>query len=94
MSPDSKETELGSSDPEAFPSTCKNIGVVLCHVRAWKCIPTAISGDVNISEVPGCHLLRQVSSQGGSQKLLQGSVSHELIAYLSIFCPNFKLNEL
>ena len=26
------------------------------NVRAWKCIPTAISGGVDISEVPGCHL--------------------------------------
>ena len=94
MLPDSMETELGNSDPEASPSTGKNTGVVLCHIRAWKCVPTAISGGVDISEVPGCHLLRQMSSQQGSQKLLQGLVSHELIAYLSIFCPKFKLNEL
>ena len=33
------------------------------------------------------------SSQLGSQKLLQGLVSHELTAYLSIF-NLFKLNEL
>ena len=32
---------------------------------------------VDISEVPGCHLLRQISSQG--------LVSHELTGYLSIF---------
>ena len=25
--------------------------------RAWKCVPTAISGGVDISMVPGCHLL-------------------------------------
>ena len=37
-----------------------------------------------ISEVPGCHLLRQMSPQWGSQKLLQGFVSHEHIAYLSV----------
>ena len=42
------------------------------------------AGGVDISEVPGCHLLQQMSSQRGSQKLLQGSVSHELTAYLSI----------
>ena len=60
---------------------------------AWKSIPTAISGGVYISEVPECHLLRQVSSQWGSQKLLQGLASHELTAYLSIF-NQFKLNEL
>ena len=34
-----------------------------------------------------------MSSQWGSQKLLQGLVSHELTAYLSIF-KQFKINEL
>ena len=50
------------------------------------------SGD-SISEVLGCHLLGQMSSQWGSQKLLQGLVSHELTTYLSVF-HLFKLNEL
>ena len=59
----------------------------------WKCIPTAISGCVDITEVPGCHLLWQMSSQWGSQKLLQGLVFHEITAYLSIF-NQFKLDEL
>ena len=44
-----------------------------------------ISGGVDISEVFGCQLLWQMSSQCVSQKLLQGLVSHELTAYLSIF---------
>ena len=57
--PDSKDTKLGSSDQEASPSAGKNAGVV----HAWKCIPTVISGGVNISEVPGCHWLRQMTSQ-------------------------------
>ena len=48
---------------------------------------------MDISEVTHCHLLRQVSSQLGSQKLLQGLVPRELTAYLSIF-NLFKLNEL
>ena len=43
------------------------------------------SGGVDISEVPGCHLLWQMSSQWSSQKLLQGLVSHGLTAYPSIF---------
>ena len=51
----------------------------------WKCVPTAISSGADISDVPGCHLLRQISSQWESQKLLQGLVSHELTAYLSVF---------
>ena len=61
--PDSKETELGSSDQEASPSTGKNTGIVLVPCYAWKCVPTAISGGVDISGVPECHLLRQMSSQ-------------------------------
>ena len=63
VAPDRKETELGSSDQEASPSTGKNTGVVLVPRRAWKWVPTAISGGVDIFEVPGCHLLQQMSSQ-------------------------------
>ena len=61
--PDSKETELGSNDQETSPSTGKNTGVLLVPCRTWKCVPTAISGGVNVSEVPECYLLRQMSSQ-------------------------------
>ena len=43
---------------------------------------------MDISGVPGCHLLRKMSSQCGSQKLLQVLVSHEFTAYLSIFFLN------
>ena len=35
--------------------------------------------------VSGCHFVWHMSSQWRSQKLLQGLVSHELRAYLSIF---------
>ena len=63
MPPDSKETEFGSSDQEASPPAGKNTGKVLVPCRAWKCVPTAVSGGVDISEVPECHLLRQMSSQ-------------------------------
>ena len=61
--PDSKETELGSSDQEASPSAGKNIEIALAPCRAWKCVPPAISGGVDIPEVPECNLLRQISSQ-------------------------------
>ena len=61
--PDSKETKFGSQDQEASPSAGKNAGIVLVPCHAWKCVPTAISGGVDISEVPGCHLLQQMSSQ-------------------------------
>ena len=56
--PDSKETELGGRYQEASPSAGKNIGIVLVPCRTWKCVPTTISGGVDISEVPGCHLSR------------------------------------
>ena len=61
--PDSKETELGSSDQEASPSAGKNTRIVLVPCHTWKCVPTAISGGVDISKVPGCHSLQQMSSQ-------------------------------
>ena len=63
LPPDSKETELGSSDQEASPSTGKNTGIVLVPCHTWNCVPTAISHGVDISEISGCHLLRQMSSQ-------------------------------
>ena len=40
--------------------------------------PTAVAGVLDISEAPGCHLSQQMSSQWGSQKLLQGLLSQEL----------------
>ena len=55
--PDSKEMELGSSNQEASPSAGKNSSVVLVPCCLWKCVPTAISGGVDIFEPPGCHLL-------------------------------------
>ena len=82
MPADSKETELGSSDQGASPSAGKKSGQFWYHVHTWKCVPTAISGGVGISELPGSHLLRQMSSHCESQRLLQGLVSHELPAYL------------
>ena len=63
MAPDSKETKLGSCDQEVSLSAGKNTGVVLVPCRALKYVLTAFSGGVDISEVPGNHLLRQMSSQ-------------------------------
>ena len=60
MPPDSKETEPGNSDQEAFPSAGRNNGIVLVPCHAWKCVPTAIPGGVDISEIPGCHLLQPI----------------------------------
>ena len=77
--------ELRSSNQEASPSADKNTRVILVPCCAWKCVPAAISSGVDISEVPECHLLQQMSSQRGSQKLLQGLVSHEVTACVSDF---------
>ena len=44
--PDSKETELGSSDQEASPLAGKNTGIVFVPCHSWKPAPTAISGGV------------------------------------------------
>ena len=90
--PDSNKTELGSSDWEASPSAVKNNRVVLVPCLHMEVHPYSISGCVDISEVPGCHLIRQMSSQWGLQKLLQGLIIHEITAYLLIF-NQFKLNE-
>ena len=49
------------------------------------CVYTAISGSVDISKVPGFHLLRQISCQWGSQKWIQRLVFPELTAQRSIF---------
>ena len=61
--PDSKETKLGSSDQEVSPSAGKNTRIILVPCCTWKCVPRAISSGVDISEVPGCHLLQKMSSQ-------------------------------
>ena len=91
--PDSKETELGSIDQEASPAAGKNTGVVLVpylrmevrpHSYFWLCwyfwgpsVSFVMTGEFSVRVT----------------KLLQGLVSHELTAYLSIF-NQFKLNEL
>ena len=84
MPPCSKAVEVESNNQQAPPSAGKNSGVVLLPCYVWKCVRTSFSGSVDIHQVLGCHLLQQISSQWGSQKLLQGSVSHELITYLII----------
>ena len=62
-------SELGSSDQEASPSEGKNTGLVLVLCCTWKCVSTAISSGMDTSEVPGCDLLRQMSSQWGVTKI-------------------------
>ena len=55
VQPDSKETELGSSNKVVSPSADKSTRVALKPCCAQKCIPAAISDGVDISNVPGCH---------------------------------------
>ena len=86
--PDIKDTQLRSSDQESFPSAAKNTWVILVPLCKWKCVPTTISDAVDISEVPECNLLIQMSSEWRSQKLFQGLMSHELAAYLPVFIFN------
>ena len=61
VSPDIKKSKLGSSEQEASLSA----GAVLVPCRAWKCVPTATSSVVDVSEVPGCHLLREINLSEG-----------------------------
>ena len=61
--PDSKEAKLGSSNQEAYQSASKITRVVLVPYCPRKCLPTAISGVVDIAEVLGCQFLCQMSSQ-------------------------------
>ena len=58
---DSKETKLFNSSQKASASAGKNTGIVVVPCHTWKYAPTAILGGVDISEIPGCHLLRQMS---------------------------------
>ena len=50
--PGSQETELGRIHQEGSPSAGKNVGAVLMPFQAWKCVSSAISSGVDISEVP------------------------------------------
>ena len=59
----SKGTKVGSSHQGASPSAGKNTRVVSVPCLWMKCVYAAISGSVDISEVPGWNLLRQMSSQ-------------------------------
>ena len=54
--PPDKEAELESSNQETSQSAGKNTGVVLVPC----CVPAAVSSGVDISEISGCQLLRQI----------------------------------
>ena len=88
MLPDSKEATLGSSNQEVFPLAGKNTKVLLRTCSAWVCFPKALSIVVDIPKCLRCHLLRQMNSHRGFQKLLQRCVSSQLRTYFSDF-PSF-----
>ena len=55
--------EVEVQNQEDFLSAGKNTEIVLVPCPTWKCVSTTISGGIDISEAPGCHLLQQMSSQ-------------------------------
>ena len=57
MPPDSKETKFGSSNQEVSSSAGKDTRIVLVLVTHGSVSLQLISGGVDISGVPGCHLL-------------------------------------
>ena len=89
--PGIREIELGISNQEPSSSAGKSTRVVLVSCCTWKCDLKAISSSVDISKVRGSHLLWQMSSQWGSQKLLQRLVSYELTAYLFYFVTQWTM---
>ena len=60
---DIKGSKLGRGNQEVFTLAGKNTEIVLVPCLTWECVFTASSGGMDISEVPGCHLLQQTSSQ-------------------------------
>ena len=61
-----EDTEIGVSCHlivRRLNSSGKYTRIILVACHTWKCVPTAISAGVDISEVPGHHLSRQMSSQ-------------------------------
>ena len=81
-----KETILRNSDQEAFPSAGKNTVIVLAPCHAWKCVPTALSGSIGISNVFGCQFLHKIDEFSVRvtkvTSRIEGSVSQRLTAYL------------
>ena len=91
--PYSKETELRSSDQEAFPSACKNTGVVVVPCSLMEVHPYSFLVVWIFVRSLGVICYSQLVLYEFHKKILQGLVSHELAAFLSIF-NLFKLDEL
>ena len=93
MPPDSKETKRRNSNLEASPSVSKNNKVNLVPCSCMEVHPYSYFRWSGYFWGPWASLLWQMSSEWGSQKLIQGLVFHELTAYLSVF-NLFYLNQL
>ena len=90
--PDSKETELGSSNQEVSSAASKNARVVLVSCQAWKCVPTVFSGDADISMVSGCHHYSHAWSCSlceGRTSSYMGLISRKLYGILLILSTGF-----
>ena len=83
--PDSKETKLGSSNQEASPSAGKNTGVVLVPCSRMEVRPYSYFRWCGYFWGPWVSFVTAHEFSVRVTKLLQGLVSHELTAYLSLF---------
>ena len=91
--PDSKETKLGSSNQEVSPSAGKNTRVVLVPCLRMEVRPYSYFQWYGYFWGPCLSFVMTDEFSMSVTKIIQGLVSHELTAYLSIF-NLFKLNEL
>ena len=88
--PDSKETELGSSNQEASPSAGKNTRVVLVPCACMEWHPYSYFQWCGYFQSPWVSF---VTTDESSKKLLHRLVSHEITAYLFLTYL-IELNEL
>ena len=65
----------------------KKTEIVLVPCSTWKCVSTAISCGMDVSNVLGCQLLQKMSSQWGLQELIRRLASElKEVAILSKLC--------
>ena len=84
VAPDSKETELGSSNQEASPSAGKNTGVVLVQCRAWS-MSLQLFLMMRLFLRPLVSFLMTDGFSVSVTKITSRIGFHELAAYLSTF---------
>ena len=93
MLPDTKETELGSSDQEASSSAGKNTGIVLMHCHAWTCVLQQFTVLWIFPRFLGIIFYdRGVLSEDYKNYFKDWCLMNSKPAFM--FLPDFKLNEL